>query len=125
MAQNGRNILVYRSGALIAGTRSNEIQTECDMMEVNNPSSGQWRQFMAGRKSWTITTGYLLAAVANLADLLTVGTSYELRFRDRSGSKIIGGTAILKTVKITSNIDSLVQGSFTFQGNGVLEVKQS
>lgn len=125
MAQNGRNILVYKDGALIAGTRSNEIQTDCDMMEVNNPNSGQWRQFMAGRKSWTITTGYLLAAVANLADLLTVGTRYEMRFRDRSGSKIIGGTAILKTVKITSNIDSLVQGSFSFQGTGVLEEKQS
>ena len=125
MAQNGRNILVYKNGVLIAGTRSNEIQANCKLNEVNNPNSGQWQQFAPGKKTWTISTGYLLAAVSNIEDLLSVGTTYELRFRDRSGSKIIGGTAILETVKITSNIDSLVQGSFTFQGNGVLEVKQS
>ena len=37
----------------------------------------------------------------------------------------LNGTAILKTCKISSNISSLVQGSFSFQGTGELVKKNS
>ena len=125
MAQKGNNILVYRGSNIIAGTRTNDIQTDCDMLEVTNPNSATWRMFKAGRKGWKIDTGFLVLAANATEELLNVGTSYTLQFRDRNGSTILEGTAILKTCKISSNISSLVQGSFSFQGTGALVKKNS
>lgn len=120
MAQLGNNILVYLNGTAIAGTKSNEVQTECDVIEVTNANSAQWRQFLAGRKQWTVSTGFLVLAAADIKKLLNVGTTYTLRFRDRDGTSILQGQAILKQCKISAARGSLATGSFTFQGCGEL-----
>jgi predicted secreted protein len=120
MAQLGNNILVYLNGTAIAGTKSNEIQTECDMIEVTNQNSAQWRQYLAGRKNWSVSTGFLVLAAADTKKLLNVGTTYTLRFRDRAGTSIIQGQAIMKQCKISAARGSLATGSFTFQGSGEL-----
>lgn len=120
MAQNGNNILVYLNGTAIAGTKSNEIQTECDMIEVTNQNSAQWRQYLAGRKNWSVSTGFLVLAAADTKKLLNVGTTYTLRFRDRAGTSILQGQAIMKQCKISAVRGSLATGSFTFQGSGEL-----
>jgi predicted secreted protein len=120
MAQLGNNILVYLNGTAIAGTKSNEIQTECDMIEVTNQNSAQWRQYLAGRKNWSVSTGFLVLAAADTKKLLNVGTTYTLRFRDRAGTSILQGQAIMKQCKISAARGSLATGSFTFQGSGEL-----
>lgn len=119
----GNNIFVTLDGTIIAGTRSNEIQTDCDMIEISNPNSGMWRQYMEGRKDWTVQTSFLVTSVTNIRQLLNVGTSYTLVFRDRNSTSgaSVSGTAILKTCKISSVISNLVQGTFVFQGNGALQ----
>lgn len=120
MAQLGNNILVYLNGTAIAGTKSNEIQTECDMIEVTNQNSAQWRKYLAGRKNWSVSTGFLVLAAADTKKLLNVGTTYTLRFRDRAGTSILQGQAIMKQCKISAARGSLATGSFTFQGSGEL-----
>ena len=125
MAQLGNNILVFLNGTAIAGTKSNEIQTDCEMIEITNMTSAQWRQFIAGRKQWTVSTGFLVLAGADITKLLTVGTTYTLQFRDRAGSNIIEGQAILKTCKISATRGNLATGAFSFQGTGELAVPQS
>lgn len=120
MAQLGNNILVYLNGTAIAGTKSNEIQTECDMIEMTNQNSAQWRQYLAGRKNWSVSTGFLVLAAADTKKLLNVGTTYTLRFRDRAGTSILQGQAIMKQCKISAARGSLATGSFTFQGSGEL-----
>ena len=109
-------------GTIIAGTRSNEIQTDCDMIEISNPNSGDWRQYMAGRKDWSVQTSFLVTNVTNIRQLLNIGTSYNLVFRDRNSTSgaSVSGTAILKTCKISSVRGNLVTGSFAFQGSGAL-----
>ena len=124
MAQLGNNILVFLNGTAIAGTKSNEIQTDCEMLEITNMSSADWRKFMAGRKQWTVSTGFLVLAGADITKLLTVGTTYTLQFRDRAGSNIIEGQAILKTCKISATRGNLATGAFSFQGTGELAVPQ-
>ena len=124
MAQLGNNILVFLNGTAIAGTKSNEIQTDCEMIEITNMTSAQWRQFIAGRKQWTVSTGFLVLAGADITKLLTVGTTYTLQFRDRAGSNIIEGQAILKTCKISATRGNLATGAFSFQGTGELAVPQ-
>ena len=37
MAINGNNILILVDGSVVAGTKSNEAQVECDAIEVASP----------------------------------------------------------------------------------------
>ena len=123
MAKNGNDILIYRGNTLIAGTRSNEITTNAETIEVSSASNGQWKTYIAGRKDWGVAVNYLVPAVTNVSDLLTVGTSYTISVRTRSGSTVtsrLTGTAILKTCKITATKGNLIQGSFQFVGSGPL-----
>lgn len=119
MALEGRNIMIYRDGVLIAGTRSNDVESECEKKEVSSPAVGVWRRYKAGRKGWRVTVNYLVPAVANLDDLLKVGETYALEFRDRSGNGL-GGQALCDFCKITATLGNLVQGSFQFTGDGEL-----
>jgi len=122
---NGLNIIVTKkvgsSYTAIAATKSNEIQSGCETIEVSSPSTGEWKCYIAGRKEWSLNVSYLISAVSNLDDLLTVGETYKLRIQDQAGTDYIQGDAILKTCKQTSSIGNLVQGSFQFIGNGGLE----
>ena len=123
MAVNGNSILIYRGSTLIAGTRSNEITTDTDLIEVSDVSQNTWRSYVAGMKSWQVTVNYLVPAVTNVSDLLSVGTSYTISIRTRSGSTVtnrLTGSAILKTCKITATRGNLVQGSFQFVGTSAL-----
>ena len=118
----GNNILIYRNGTAIAGTVSNEIQSGAELIEISSPTSGQWKEYIAGRKSWSINVSYLVLAYNGVRDLLNVGTTYTLKFRGRNSSDATGvqGTAILKSCKITATKGNIVQGSFQFTGTGTL-----
>ena len=117
---NGNNILIFLNGTAIAGTKSNEVETDCETIEISSPSVADWRTYMAGRKSWTVQTSFLVTAAGNIRQLLNVGTTYTLVFRDRDNTSSVTGAAILTTCKITATRGSLVQGSFAFQGTGTL-----
>lgn len=122
MAINGNNVLIYRNGTAIAGTISNEIQTGAELIEISSPTSGQWKEYIAGRKSWSVNVSYLILANNGVRDLLNVGSSYTLKIRGRNATDATGvvGTGILKSCKITATKGNLVQGSFTFQGTSSL-----
>ena len=122
MAINGNNILIYRDGTAIAGTVSNEIQSGVELIEISSPTAGEWKQYITGRKSWSVNVSYLILANTGVRDLLNVGTSYTLKIRGRNATDATGvvGTGILKSCKITATKGNLVQGSFTFQGTSSL-----
>jgi len=130
MAKNGNNIIVYSGGTAIAGTRSSEVQSGSELIEVSSPTQGAWRQYIAGRKEWNVTVGFLVLSDSALAisnktgiqDLLQVGNTFTLKIKERNAadSDGVAGTAILKTCKITMTRGNLVQGSFQFTGNGTL-----
>lgn len=127
MALLGLNIYVCvqegTASTIIAGTRSNEIQTSVETIEISSPTSGQWREHITGRKEWSITTGFLCLVNSDVAKLLQVGQSFTIQLVGRDGnttSTLLTGEATLKTCKITATIGNLVQGSFQFEGNGAL-----
>lgn len=119
--QNGNNIFISlgTDTAPIAGTRSDEIQVECETVEISSPTTGTWKQYMAGRKSWSINTNWLIGATADVAKLLNAGTTYTINIYGRgvsSDTKHLTGSAILRTCKITATKGTLCQGSFSFIG---------
>ena len=120
MATNGNNVLIYVDGSLVAGTRSDEVQSGCETIEIANPSSGDWRQFIVGRKEWSISQSWLLPAASDLGRLLQVGTTVTIRILGRGESLGLTGQAIVKTCKITNTRGNISNGSFAFQGTGAL-----
>jgi predicted secreted protein len=130
MASNGNNVLIYTNNHIIGGTRSSEIQTDGDTIEIASATQGAWREFMAGRKNWSITVNYLVAPDTSalsisggtgLKDLLQVGNTFTLKIYKRGATAVVlQGNAILKTVKITATRGNLIQGTFQFVGNGSL-----
>lgn len=120
---NGNNIIIRDSaGTLLAATKSNEWQTEAETIEVSSPTQGAWREYIAGRKEWSVTTSFLVTAVNDIKKCLNIGESYTLNFCENTTNYPVKltGSAILKTCKITATKGNLLQGSFSFVGNGEL-----
>ena len=134
MALNGNIIIVQLNGNTIAGTKTTEIQVDSELIEIASATQGTYREFIVGRKQWQVTVNYLLMYAtyqqmftypnASMTDALLVGNSYTLKFKNRASYYdqpiTLEGTAILRTCKITATRGNLIQGTFTFVGNGAL-----
>ena len=124
----GNNVLVLAEGTAIASTKSNEIQTDCDVIEISDATDGVWKHYITGRKSWSINVSFLVGSTSvigtaqpGLRDMLCVGNTYTLKFVKRGTTgEGVTGTAILKTCKITASRGNLCTGSFQFVGSGSL-----
>ena len=120
---NGNNILIYMGDSVVAATKSHEIQTESETIEISSPTNGAWRQRIAGRRSWSVNVNYLVTAESDLSKLLQVGNSYTLTIQARNhqqGGTNVSGTAILTQCKQTFTRGNLCVGSFQFVGSGPL-----
>lgn len=132
MAINGNNIYICTvSGStttIIAGTKTNDIQTEAETIEISSPTSGQWRKYVTKRKEWSITVGFLLLQSSEVLNLLQVGNEFSIAIVTRVGTAVttqLVGTAILKQAKHSYTRGKLAQGSWKFVGNSELAVPQS
>lgn len=128
MAKLGKDIFVAIedtwTATIIAGTRSNELQSSSELHEKSGPLTGKWKERMAGRKEWSIETSYLVLSGAGVKDLLKVGNIFKLHLASREGTSVstqLTGMAFLSSCKITSTIGNLAQGAFSFVGSGPLE----
>lgn len=122
MAINGNNIIVLSGGTAIAGTKSDELQVECETIEIASSTDQGWTHYLAGRKSWSLTVGWLLLATTDVRKALTVGSTVTIKFKGRNDTDANGlsGSAIIRTCKITAVKGNLAQGSFQFVGTGPL-----
>ena len=122
MAINGNNIIVLSDGTAIAGTKSDELQVECETIEIASSTDQGWTHYLAGRKSWSLTVGWLLLATTDVRNALTVGSQVTIKFKGRNDTDANGlsGSAIIRTCKITAVKGNLAQGSFQFVGTGPL-----
>lgn len=120
----GKDIIVVisQSGTALASTRirSHGIQTKADTIEIASSSQQSWREYIAGRKEWSLTVSYLVLASAKIADLLKIGQTFSITVKDSDSTTSVSGSAILTAVKQTATVGNLAQGSFTFQGSGAL-----
>ena len=126
----GNDIVVYKGSTIIGMTRSCEIQSKADTIEVASSSSGAWKEHIASRKEWSLSVSWLIIDTIvvtdprSLHDLLSVGTTYTLLVKKRGTSDTTGvsGDAILTTCQITATRGNLIQGSFQFQGISALAI---
>ena len=109
-------------GTAIAGTKSDELQVDCETIEIASATDQGWTHHISGRKSWSLTVGWLLLANTDVRKALLVGSSVTIKIKGRGDTDANGlqGSAIIKTCKITAIRGNLAQGSFSFVGNGPL-----
>ena len=122
MAILGNNIIVLMGGTAIAGTKSDELQVDCETIEIASATDQGWTHYLAGRKSWSLTVGWLVLADTDVRKALTVGSSVTIKIKGRNATDANGlqGSAIIRTCKITAIEGNLANGSFQFVGNGPL-----
>lgn len=121
MAVNGNHLIISLGGVAIAGAKSAEIQSSCEVIEMASASQNTWKKFIAGRKEWSVSVGYIVAAVNQVGtDLLRIGTTYALTIVDRDGNTIASGNAICTNDKVDAARGSLIHGSFVFKGTDAL-----
>ena len=127
MATLGNNIIVQiQSGqnwVSVGAARTDEIQVDGEQIEIASKTSGKWREFLAGRNTWSVQTSYLVTAAANIRELLKVNTTVRLRIggSTMATGDYLTGYAIIKTQKLTAPIGGLANGTIVFLGNGALE----
>lgn len=118
----GNDIIVILNGDAIAATKSDELQVGCETIPISSRSNGDWTDVIAGRKSWSLTTGFLIANQVKFFDGIDmVGMYVILRIKHRTGTTWYEGTALCTQFRVTATRGNLVQGSFAFQGKGPLQ----
>ena len=127
MATLGNNIIVQiQSGqnwVAVGAARTGEIQVDGEQIEIASKTSGKWREFLAGRNTWSVQTSYLVTAASDIRELLKVNTTVRLRIggSTMATGDYLTGYAIIKTQKLTAPIEGLANGTIVFLGNGALE----
>ena len=121
--KKGNDLIVTVDGTAVAASRSCTIDTECATKEVGMKGSGAWRRYVATRKSWEVSTTYLVGDATAIKSLMgKAGATVDVRWRMRDDeADTMGGKAIVTACKISGTRGNLVQGSFTFKGTGPAE----
>ena len=120
---NGRNLLIYAEGKVVAAAKVCRISIDSELIEVAGVDGGQSKCYTYAMLSWTVTVTKLVTMVHELFE--SAGNFVRLSFivRDKYG-KLSGdrmtGDALIKSVAVDGTTGSLVTGNITFQGNGKL-----
>jgi predicted secreted protein len=123
MVIHGRKIIVKVGGTAIAGAKSCEISIKGDQIEVASPTTGEWRDFIAGRKEWSVTCGHLIPAIGTplKSNAAMVNTVVTLIIETDMTGDTLTGQAIVETWKASGTVGNLATGTFQFKGKGALE----
>lgn len=125
MIIEGGKIIIKVNGTAIAAAKSCEINVNCDEVERTSASQQSWREFLAGRKEWTVTCTHLVTSYSGAPgsgvkkSIEMIGTAVTLTI-ELSVSDSMTGSALVKTWRASAVKHSLAQGSFSFRGNGPL-----
>jgi predicted secreted protein len=120
---HGRKIIVKVGGTAIAGAKSCEISIKGDQIETASPTTGEWRDFIAGRKEWSVTCGHLIPAIGTplKSNAAMVNTVVTLTIETDMTGDTLTGQAIVDTWKASGTVGNLATGTFQFKGKGALE----
>lgn len=111
-----------------------ECETSCDfncdveMLPASAVTSGRWKEFIPGIRSWTMSVNMnLLLSTANLADAKVIlngvltGEMFALEFRTKTAISphfIISGNAYVQNQGISAQFAGITTSTVTFQGSG-------
>lgn len=124
-------MIVKLNGYVIAATRNCSITIEGEQIEIASPTSAQWREYIAGRKGWSVSTSHLVTHGILLSAVDLVNKEVELSFSfcenhlHTDDGATYKGKAIVQRSQIDSEVKSLAKGAFNFLGNGELKTEDN
>ena len=124
MLFKGKDLILkdYNNGIVLAASNSLELNINGETIEVDRTSGEMWRQFITGRKDWSISVSTLVGSGQFSASAAMIGKTYGVKFVDGQSATaaLLSGICICKQVKITEQKGSIAKGPFVFQGTGAL-----
>lgn len=60
MIIHGDNIIFNTSTSAIFGAKSGTLDVQADTIEIASPTQGSWREFIVGRKEWSLSVNHLV-----------------------------------------------------------------
>jgi hypothetical protein len=124
----GKDIIIVltHNNVAIASTcvKSNDIQVQADILEKASSTQQLWKEYISGRKGWTINVSYLVLSAAKLLDVLLTGDVLGITVKDSANTYSYSGQCLLETTKQTYTVGNLAQGSFVLRGTGALSYTQ-
>lgn len=130
----GGDLLIYIGSEPIAAATSSELDTTQNIIDVSNKDTGNFREIVAGRKEWTMSsdnivdfspesgfTGY--QAIFNAWRNGTEVTVKMALKTEQSGDPYFEGSALVAACPLSAPDNDSATFSVTFEGNGDLELK--
>lgn len=123
---HGRHLIVHKEGMAIAAAKSCTLSSSCELIEISSPNTGTYREYIAGRKEWSVRLSRLVLENQTFEETMDVGTRYDISMlvpnRDDFSFSYFAvvGSAILTKCEIAATVGNLAQGVIEFKGSGVL-----
>ena len=108
---HGRNLIIMADGTAIAAARSCDVTMTSESIEISTPLSGVYKEYIAGRRGWNVTTNQL---VTNAVDSLKMaGKIVTLKFYVKKDALPFSRFTVGITVQpiFDPNPDSIVYAS--------------
>jgi predicted secreted protein len=123
----GKMIGITVGGIFISCETSCDFNCEVEMLPASAVTSGRWKEFIPGIRSWTMSVNMNLLLASAGSDAKTLlkavltGEMLALEFRTRSSISpflIISGNAFVQSQGISAANAGKATSTVTFQGSG-------
>lgn len=125
MILHGRNINIKLNGTIIACAKSCKLNVTCDLTEIASPTSGTWKQWLAGRKEWDMDLTKFVSVIRYGYNLVGQTVTVEIgqvlsSDRTELTSDKLTGTAIVTAYALSGEVKGLSTAQFQLKGSGSL-----
>lgn len=118
--------MLSKDGVAVAAVVTHSIGTHTTSIEKASATQAKFREFVPGRKQFTITAEWLMASSDMMLGLLQTGQTFAVSSYDRQNDRRnLHGMAKLETCNIQMTRGTLVHGQFLLRGSGYLFAQMS
>ena len=113
-------------GVAVAAVVTHDVNTAATSIEKASTTQGKYREYVPGRKQFTIKAEWLMVSSAVMLGLLQTGQTFSVSSYDRQNERRnLHGVAKLETCNIQMTRGTLVHGQFLLRGSGYLFAQMS
>jgi len=124
----GVDVLLYLPGepdTPIAGQRNATLSLSSDTIDTTAKDTGDWRTFLAGLKSWTISCDGVYnvsdTAMLSLENAFLNGTVIDIKLA-KDTEWTATGQAIITSLDYDASLEDVMSYSIELQGTGALTI---
>ena len=110
----------------IAGQRNATLSLSSDSIDTTAKDTGDWRTFLAGLKSWTLSCDGLYVdgdpALEELQSKFESGTAVAVTIAESCAAWTATGNAVITSLDYDASLEDVMTVSAEFQGTGALTI---